>query len=125
MAKTALPFGRISKGVLDQTDDAGVNEKQGERRIPYTNMIYFGDGMTDIPFMILVKNNGGHSIAIYQEGKKEKVNQLYEDGRVNFVSLADYSKNSDLEKVVQLIFQKIALNDQLSRKEEKLYTKDR
>ena len=123
-AKTQYLF-RISKGVLDQTDDVGVNEKTGERRIPYANMIYFGDGMTDIPFMILVKNNGGHSIAIYQEGKKEKVNQLYEDGRVNFVSLADYSKNSDLEKVVQLIFQKIALNAQLSRKEEKLYTKDR
>lgn len=123
-AKTQYLF-RIAKGVLDQTDDAKVNEKTGERRIPYSHMIYFGDGMTDIPFMLLVKNNGGHSIAIYQEGKKEKVNQLYEDGRVNFVSLADYSKGSDLEKVVHLILQKISLNNQLSIKEEKLYTKDR
>jgi len=81
--------------------------------------------MTDIPFMLLVKNSGGHSIAIYQEGKKEKVKELYDDGRVNFVSLADYSKNSDLEKVVQLIIQKISLNNQLSIKEEKLYTKER
>ncbi len=123
-AKTQYLF-RIGKGVLDVTDDNGVNEKTGERRIPYSHMIYFGDGMTDIPFMLLVKNNGGHSIAIYQEGKKEKVNQLYEDGRVNFVSLADYSKGSDVEKVVQLILQKISLNNQLSRKEEHLYTKDR
>jgi hypothetical protein len=75
--------------------------------------------------MLLVKNSGGHSIAIYQEGKKEKVKTLYDDGRVNFISLADYSKNSDLEKVVQLIIQKIALNNQLSIKEEKLYTKEK
>lgn len=123
-AKTQYFF-RISKGIFDIRDDESVNEKTEEKRIPASNIIYFGDGMTDIPFMLLVKNSGGHSIAIYQEGKKEKVKGLYDDGRVNFVSLADYSKNSDLEKVVQLIIQKISLNNQLSIKEEKLYTKER
>ncbi len=123
-AKTQYFF-RISKGVLDIRDDESVNEKTDEKRVNASNIIYFGDGMTDIPFMLLVKNNGGHSIAIYQDGQKEKVKELYDHGRVNFISYADYSKNSDLEKVVQLIIQKIALNAQLSLKEEKLYTKEK
>ncbi len=121
-AKTQYFF-RISKGVLDPTEDNAVNEKR-ERRIPHSHIIYFGDGMTDIPCMLLVKNNGGHSIALYQEGKKDRVNQLYEDGRVNFVSIADYSKNSDLEKVVKLIMQKIKLNYDLAIKEGKLYSRN-
>ena len=49
-------FFRISKGVYDANDDAGVNEKRPDRRIPYTNIIYIGDGMTDIPAMIIAKN---------------------------------------------------------------------
>lgn len=121
-AKTQYFF-RVSKGVLDPTEDNAVNEKR-ERRIPPSHIIYFGDGMTDIPCMLLVKNNGGHSIALYQEGKKDRVNQLYEDGRVNFVSVADYSKNSDLEKVVKLIMQKIKLNYDLAIKEDKLYNRN-
>ena len=76
-AKTQF-FYRIAKGALNQTDDNGVNEKVIGRRVPYTNMIYFGDGMTDIPAMILTKNNGGTSIAVYQEGQKHKVTNLYE-----------------------------------------------
>ena len=51
-------FFRISKGVYDATDDVGVNEKKPTRRIPYSNIVYIGDGMTDIPSMIIVKNNG-------------------------------------------------------------------
>ena len=104
-------------------DDNGVNEKVIGRRVPYTNMIYFGDGMTDIPAMILTKNNGGTSIAVYQEGQKHKVTNLYEDGRVNFISLADYSEGSDLENVVRLVMQRLALSIQLQQKESNLFDK--
>ena len=121
-AKTQF-FYRIAKGALNQTDDNGVNEKVIGRRVPYTNMIYFGDGMTDIPAMILTKNNGGTSIAVYQEGQKHKVTNLYEDGRVNFISLADYSEGSDLENVVRLVMQRLALSIQLQQKESNLFDK--
>lgn len=116
-------FYRIAKGALCQTDDAGVNGKMEGRRIPYTNMIYFGDGMTDIPCMILAKNNGGTSIAVYQEGQKNKVTDLYEDGRVNFISQADYSEGADLENVVKLVMQRLALNIQLQKQEAHLFDK--
>ncbi len=64
-------FFRISKGAVDATDDKGVNEKAKEKRIPYSNIIYIGDGMTDIPSMIIVKDNGWndrHPIDDHRQG---------------------------------------------------------
>ena len=113
-------FFRISTGVTDESDDAGVNEKTIGRRIPYSNMVYIGDGMTDVPSMIIVKNNGGKSIAVYPEGKSGSIaSGLYDDGRVNYFTVANYSKGSDLEKIMQLIIQGIAINHKLSQKENK------
>lgn len=121
-AKTQYFF-RISKGVLDSTDDNNVNKKSSERRIPYRNIIYIGDGMTDIPCMILVKENGGKSIAVYQQGQKEKVLPLYHDGRVNYVCKADYRSGSDLEKIVKLVIQQVSVATELMLKQEQLAKK--
>ncbi|MBQ4255577.1 MAG: haloacid dehalogenase-like hydrolase, partial [Bacilli bacterium] len=107
-------FFRIAKGVYDENDDSGVNEKTPGKRIPYSNIVYIGDGMTDIPSMIIVKNNGGRSIAVYPKGKEEKVQDLYDDGRVNFISPADYSSGKNLEKIMKLIIQSISVNHQLN-----------
>lgn len=115
-------FFRISKGVYDATDDVGVNEKRPTRRIPYSNIIYIGDGMTDIPSMIIVKNNGGKSIAVYPKGKEDKVANLFEDERVNYACPADYSSGKMLEKILQLVIENIAINESLrSHEKEKLY----
>ncbi len=110
-------FFRISKGVYDANDDAGVNEKRPERRIPYSNIVYIGDGMTDIPAMIIAKNNGGKSIAVYPRGKEEKVRHLFDDGRVNYVCPADYRAGKELEKVMGLIIQSVAIRETLSKRE--------
>lgn len=110
-------FYRVSKGVYDATDDIGVNEKTPERRVPYNNIVYIGDGMTDIPAMIVAKNSGGKSIAVYPKGKEEKVQGLYEDGRVNYVACADYREGKELEKILELIIQGVAINESLARHE--------
>ena len=112
-------FFRISKGVYDANDDIGVNEKKPDRRIPYSNMVYIGDGMTDIPSMIIVKNNGGKSIAVYPEGKEDKVQDLYSDGRVNYVCAANYKEGSNLEKVMKLIIQGVQINQPSADKKKK------
>lgn len=106
-------FFRIAKGAYDATDDESVNAKAPKKRIPYSNMIYIGDGMTDIPSMIIVKNNGGKSIAVYPQGKEEKVQSLYEDGRVNYVCAANYREGSRMDKIVKLIIKSVALQTQL------------
>ncbi len=99
-SKTQFLF-RINKGVLDVTDHAGLNKYTPEenRRIPFRNMIYIGDGFTDVPCMKLVKVNGGHSVAVYSS-KHDSAFDIMQQGRVDFVAPADYSPGEKLEKTV-------------------------
>ena len=111
---------RISKGILDVTDDYNLNRLQDEslRRIAYRNMIYLGDGMTDIPCMKMLKEKGGKAIALYSAGKKETAKLLVEDDRINYVCAADYSPNSTLEKIVKLMIENMAMLEKLASTEE-------
>ena len=111
---------RISKGILDVLDDYNLNRLQDEslRRIAYRNMIYLGDGLTDIPCMKMIKEKGGKSIAVYAAGRSETVKPLVDDDRINYVCAADYSKDSTLEKIVQLMIENMAVLEKLKYKEE-------
>ena len=111
-SKTQFLF-RINKGCENITDNSKINEYvlPENRPIPFRNMIYIGDGDTDIPCMKMVKMQGGHSIAVYntkKRGKKEKVLKLIEDGRVNAVLPADYSDSKDIDKYVKSIIDNLA-----------------
>ena len=110
---------RISKGILDVTDDESVNREQDEslRRVAYQNMIYVGDGMTDIPCMKMVKERGGKSIAVYPEGKGDTVKPLVDDDRINYVCVADYSENSTMERIVKLMIENMAIAEKLKKEE--------
>lgn len=117
-------FFRIAKGVYDVRDDNNVNKKsRGNLRIPYRNIVYLGDGMTDIAIMTLVKQNGGRSIAVYPEKESEKVKEIYNDGRCNFICKADYSAGEDLEKVLKLIIDSTSINEAIIKKEDTLAKK--
>jgi len=96
---------RINKGCLDIYDSDGINSytKQEDRRIPFRNMIYIGDGMSDIPCMKLVKVNGGVSIAVYANRQLSTAKQLIKDQRVNFVEKADYSAGKKLDSLIKKI----------------------
>ncbi len=111
-------FFRIAKGATDVDDDS-INEKTPTKRVPYSNIVYIGDGMTDVPAMILAKNNGGKSIAVYKQGCREKVAPLYTEGRVNYLCYADYREGKTIEKIMKLILQSIAINELLSENENK------
>lgn len=110
---------RISKGIFDVTDDEGVNREQDEslRRIAYHNMIYVGDGMTDIPCMKMVKERGGRSIAVYPEGQGDTVKPLVDDDRINYVCVADYSESSTMERIVKLMIENMAIGEKLKIEE--------
>ncbi|HPK57924.1 MAG TPA: HAD family hydrolase [Bacilli bacterium] len=113
--KTQFLF-RISKGVLDVLDDLTLNSYMSDedRRIPYRNMIYLGDGITDVPCMKLVKQYGGQSIALYHGDDMTKVHKLLGENRVNYICNSDYRKGSELEKIVKLILTRMAITNKLA-----------
>ena len=119
--KTQFIF-KINKGVESVFDTKDVNRfmEENKRPVPFSRMIYFGAGTTDITCMRLVKNFGGHSIAVYnpeEERQRTLLNELIRDNRVNHVCPADYSEGSEIDVVVKTIIDKIELDYRLSELE--------
>ena len=110
---------RIRKQQLDNLYDSyELNEYINDRSllIPHTNLIYVGDGETDVPCMKIVKNEGGHSISVYNPNKEKKMKiaqKLYNDNRVNFIAPADYSENSKMENIIKSILDQVAIKNTL------------
>jgi len=110
---------RIRKQQLDKLYDSyELNEYINDRSlvIPHSNMIYIGDGETDVPCMKIVKNEGGHSICVYNPNseKKQKIaNKLYRDNRVNFIAPADYKEHSKIDSIIKSILDKISIDNKL------------
>ena len=116
-AKTQFIF-KISKGIFSARDNKRVNASMAEdrKRIPFTNMIYLGDGDTDVPCMKIVGMFGGHSIAVYNPDnphKKATAGKLRRQGRVSFVLPAVYTADSPAFRVVKAILDKIKADHEL------------
>ena len=112
--KTQFLF-RINKNVVDISHDVELNQyiPEEDRPVPFKNMIYFGDGLTDVPCMKLVKNNGGVSVAVYTV--KEKADELLRDRRVNFIAPANYEKDGDLDLLIKKVISGMAGADRLAK----------
>ncbi len=106
---------RINKGVLDVANDLDLNRSMPEdsKRVPFTNMIYIGDGLSDVPCMKMMKAYGGYSVAVYQK-RDAKVEDLLSKDRVDFIYPADYSEGTGLDLTVKNIIRKISIGDALS-----------
>ncbi len=116
-AKTQYLF-KIQKGIFSSRDATKVNESLADesKRIPFTNMIYFGDGETDVPSMKLVNMFGGNAIAVFDPSrpkKKEAARKLLRQGRVNFITPASYTKDSRTYRLVCAIIDKIKAENEL------------
>ncbi len=115
--KTQFLF-KINKGILNIHDSEKINSSvpEEEKRVSFSNMIYFGDGETDVPCMKLTRQLGGTSIAVYNnsEASKEVAQRLYEQHRVSFTCPADYSKGSLVEEIVTKLIRKIKADSDLS-----------
>jgi len=118
-AKTQFLF-KIQKGITSQHDSKKVNASiaDDKKRIPFSNMIYFGDGETDIPCMKIVGMFGGNPIAVYNPAsakKKAVAQKLKRQGRVNFITPAVYTKESRTYKIVCAIIDQIKAEDELKK----------
>ena len=113
-AKTQFVY-RINKGVLDVADDRTLNDSMPDdsKRVPFTNMIYLGDGLSDVPCMKMMRAYGGQAIAVYQAANRRGVEQLLRQGRVDYIYPADYREGTGLEITVKNIIRKMAVSQQL------------
>ena len=106
---------RINKGVLDVSDDRTLNASMPDdsKRVPFTNMIYIGDGLSDVPCMKMMRAYGGQAIAVYQAANRPGVEDLLAKGRVDFIFPADYSEGTALDLTAKNIIRKMAIVDRL------------
>ena len=106
---------RINKGILDVSRDKELNDSMPDdsKRVPFTSMIYMGDGLSDVPCMKMMRAYGGQAIAVYQASNRQGVEKLLADGRVDFIFPADYREGMELDRTVRDILRKMTITDRL------------
>lgn len=102
---------RINKGIEEVYEHEALNmhTPDEDRPVSFNNMVYVGDGLTDVPIMKLVRQQGGSAVGVYQ--RKEDGKYLIKDGRVDFYVKADYREGSEMEHVMRAILEKIRANN--------------
>ena len=103
--KTKFIFA-INKGITSQIREKPYDVNDfipfEERRIPFENMIYLGDGPSDIPCFSMIEKLGGASIAIDSKDEWSKKWEYELRSRKMDSFKPDYSENSDLRKKIKL-----------------------
>lgn len=123
--KTQYLF-RINKGINNSYDNALINKylPDDEREVPFKQMIYIGDGETDVPAMKMIKYQGGTAIAVYNpriRAKKDRRSpkQICEDlvsqNRADFIAPADYSEGNVLYNLLKLLIDRIYAEIELKK----------
>lgn len=116
--KTQYIF-RINKGSLHVHDNSVINKfiPKEDRPVPFENIVFIGDGETDIPCMRLVKDLGGHAIAVYNSGKRKNKDvalRLVKEGRATLSAQANYEADSQLDGAIKAIVDKVSASSRIA-----------
>jgi hypothetical protein len=121
--KTQFLF-RINKGREDITENINQYMPPRQRPIPFSNIIYIGDGLTDVPCMSVATKQGGYAIAVYDLKKRKKglptCKELFKAGRVDFIAPADYSQGSKLDGYVKITLKTIIQSIQFTQTQQNM-----
>ena len=123
--KTQYLF-RINKGIDNSYDNTLINKHipEEQKPVPFSRMIYIGDGETDVPAMKMVRYQGGATVAVYRtdddppSGKPSQYQlckELVSHGRVDYIAQADYTEGSQLDKTIKLLIDRIRILEELDK----------
>lgn len=103
--KTQFIF-RINKGKENLNENINLHMPMHLRPIPFQNILYIGDGLTDVPCMTVIRKNGGSAIAVYKpysSGGKQICKELLKAERVDFIAQANYKSGTELDRLIKLL----------------------
>jgi len=103
--KTQFIF-RINKGKESLHENINLYMPVQSRPIPFQNILYIGDGLTDVPCMTVIRKNGGFAIAVFKPGDSKGLKtctELLKAKRVDFIAEADYRSKKELDRLVKLL----------------------
>lgn len=107
-AKTRALF-EISKGTFKAPRMNAVNNLVPADKLfcPFENIIYIGDGFSDVPALSLVRSKGGMGIVVFdkellsdQNRLLAKIGQIKKDQRADLITEADFKTSGSLYKAI-------------------------
>jgi hypothetical protein len=100
----------INKGLIGPgVGPYSVNERvdPADRRVPFANIIYLGDGLTDVPCFSLLEHLGGRSFGVFDPTKENSPKKAWEKllapKRVTSLNAPKYGKRDDLGSLLRAV----------------------
>ncbi|MFA5489403.1 MAG: HAD family hydrolase [Candidimonas sp.] len=124
--KTRYLF-HIQKGIIgaaSRSKPFDVNRKVAPEklRVPFEQMVFVGDGYTDIPCFSLIRRSGGVAFGVWDPKHRDKRSRAWgfiQEGRVSNLNQARYDEHAELyqwlEEAVESLAGRIALNARIYR----------